>query len=168
VVFPKQSLPLPALPVVPPTLLQEKLTIVSLGIGYEPMTGYPEPTKSNTQPAHEQPIRKVNIGKGTRYELMTGFPPPLEFSGNQAVRSFLQQMFPCPNGGWIRKRSDRANISFECCCLVVPNFIRLTIFSDDLEYVIHYCVPSAQGIPHDETPIHFPNNSMNPWNSFSK
>jgi hypothetical protein len=105
VVLPKQCLPLPSLPVVPPTLLHEKLTIVSSGIGYEPMTGYPEPTKSNTQPAHEQPIRKVNIGKGTRYELMTGFPPPLEFSGNQAVRSFLEQMFPCPYGGWIRKRS---------------------------------------------------------------
>jgi hypothetical protein len=89
-----------------------------------------------------------------------GYLTPPELSGKPVVSSFLQQIFSCSYGGWCRKRSDKANITFECWCPVVPaNIIRLTIFGD----VLHYCVPQAQGIPHGSSPDYFPSDSINPW-----
>jgi hypothetical protein len=98
--------------------------------------------------------------RGNRYEFIFGYPTPPELSGKPVVSSFLQQIFPCPYDGWCRKRSDKANITFECRCPVVPaNIIRLTIFGD----VLHYYVPQAQGIPHDSSLDHFPSDFINPW-----
>jgi hypothetical protein len=135
--LPIASPPLSVIPVAPSTPPHQTLTI--------------EPSPS-----------RMNGTYGTRYVCMTGYLSPPELSAKPVVRMFLQQIFPCPYGGWFRKRGDRVNVSFKCGC-PVPNLIRPSLAVHDQENVIHYYVPSNQGIPHDSLPLHHPSDSMNPW-----
>jgi hypothetical protein len=140
--------PLSVLPVAPSTPPHQTWTIQS----------------SQSHPSHKifLPPPLPSMRGTTRYVCKTGYLSPPKFSAKPVVRNFMQQVFPCPHGGWVWKRDDRTNISFDCGCLV-HNIIRISLAEHDQEYVIHYFVPSNQGIPHDSSPTHFPSDSMNPW-----
>jgi hypothetical protein len=100
--------------------------------------------------------------KGTRYDLMPGYLAPPEFSVKPAVHIFLQLIFPCPHGGWKRKRGDHLNITFACGC-PLSNILCISLISNVVEPGIDYYVPLGQGVPHDSGPIQFPFDTMIPW-----
>ena len=112
-------------------------------------------------PVHTVPLCPTD--KGTRYDFVFGYASPPEFSTKAIVRDHLALIFPCPNGGWLRKRGERTNIIFACKC-PTPTIIRLTLHVvPGLASNINYSVPIGQGIPHNEEPLHLPTDSIAPW-----